>query len=409
MRERVQSLTGLRFVAAATVVVSHALLSMVKVGHAPSFLIVASALSGFGMTLFFVLSGLVIHMNYSRLVSTPAGLWNFFVARFARLYPLYFAFLGLDLLMQFSFHQLRWVRLETLPFYLTLSQTWTYLPVDGNSLVYQFGPVPQVSWSISTEWFFYLIFPLLCLGIARLRRPGTIVAAIFALCVCAIGGLIVMNLQRASIDAFAVDRYGAIAANIQDGYFRWLAYFSPYVRGLEFALGCMISALVRALAPPTPREQEFGSHLLIGAITGAAALQWVMFGGSWTPTLLAAFHMNFGFAPFAAIMIYCCARYDNAIVRALSSARLVLAGEASYSIYLSHVLVIGAFAHGIPNVSDLRTAAGVLIQIAVALTAIIGLSLVLWSLVEMPARRAVRRWLTISDGTAPKMAVAASG
>jgi hypothetical protein len=40
--------------------------------------------------------------------------------------------------------------------------------------------------------------------------------------------------------------------------------------------------------------------------------------------------MNFGFAPFMAAIIFCCVRYDNTIVRWLSSTRIVLAGEASY-------------------------------------------------------------------------------
>jgi peptidoglycan/LPS O-acetylase OafA/YrhL len=405
MHQNIPSLTGLRFVAAITVVVSHTLLWTVKVSQPPPLLAFAWSLSAFGMTLFFVLSGFVIHMNYSSVVSTAAGLWNFFVARFARLYPLYFAFLSCDLLTQYFFGQLRKPRIETLPFYLTLTQSWTYLPIDGNALVYQFGQVPQVSWSISTEWFFYLAFPLLCFGITRLRSPRTIITAILALCVFAYAGSIVMRMHAPSIEAYGVARFGEIASNIQDGYFRWLAYFSPYVRVFEFALGCLTSALVRLLAPPTEREQVFGSCLLIGGIAGAAALQWVMFSMPGTSGLVVALHQNFGFAPFAAIMIFCCARYDSSIVRALSYPRVVLAGEASYSIYLSHPLVITAFAHGLPEVTDWRRAIGVSLQVAIIIATIIGLSLVLWSLIEMPARRAVRRWLTIPDRAAPKVAV----
>ena len=36
-----------------------------------------------GMTLFFVLSGFIIHYNYANTVSQPGGLWRFFVARSA--------------------------------------------------------------------------------------------------------------------------------------------------------------------------------------------------------------------------------------------------------------------------------------------------------------------------------------
>jgi peptidoglycan/LPS O-acetylase OafA/YrhL len=47
--------------------------------------------SGFGMMLFFVLSGLVIYYNYAHLVTAAAARGRSFYlwARFARLYPLF--------------------------------------------------------------------------------------------------------------------------------------------------------------------------------------------------------------------------------------------------------------------------------------------------------------------------------
>jgi peptidoglycan/LPS O-acetylase OafA/YrhL len=395
MQEKFPALTGLRFVAAMMVLISHLLALMVKVEQPIAFLHVLGSLAGAGMTLFFVLSGFVIHMNYGGTVSSPTGLWNFFAARFARLYPLYIMFLCSDLLMKFGFHQLHEQRLFALPFYLTLTQTWTYLPIDGNALVYQFGWAPSVAWSISTEWFFYFAFPFLSLGIACLQTPRKLSIAILALCVFAFFALTVMNLHAGGIFTYGADRYGPIGADGQDGLYRWIAYFSPYVRILEFALGCLISALVRALAPHTDPQQEVGLRLLIGAIVGAAALQWLMFGRANTPGLVTALHMNFGFAPFAAAIIFCCARYENAIVRALSTTRIVLAGEASYSIYLSHMIIINAFRYETPIISDAQVVIVVCIQAATTTIAIIGFSLVLWSLVEMPARRVVRRWLTV--------------
>jgi peptidoglycan/LPS O-acetylase OafA/YrhL len=411
--DKLPSLTGLRFVAAMAVVISHLLGMMVKVEQPTpflhAFLQVMGTMSGAGMTLFFVLSGFVIHMNYSGSISTPTGLWNFFAARFARLYPLYFVFLCFDLSMRLGFHQFKVERLEALPFYLTLTQTWVYWPIDGNALVYQFGLVPAVSWSISTEWFFYLCFPLLCLCIAPLRHPRRILSAMFTLCLIAFVIVTVINLNAGAVESYGVNRYGAIAGSVQDGYFRWLAYFTPYVRVLEFALGCLTSVLVRSLAPPTQRERHLGSYLLLGVIVGAAVLQWIMFGRASTPGFITGLHMNFGFAPFVAATIFCCARYDTPIVRWLSSAPIVLAGEASYSIYLSHLLVINAFRYEVPTVADPQIWAAVIPQVAITLAAIVGISLVLWFLIEMPARRAIRRWLTISNRAPSKVPVAVPG
>src|SRR5580658_7765835 len=91
----IPSLTGIRAVAALCVVVSHGLTFMpaFPAGPPPVWYTELGSLSAVGMSLFFVLSGFVIHYNYSHFITRDRGrgLWNFFVARFARLYPLYIA------------------------------------------------------------------------------------------------------------------------------------------------------------------------------------------------------------------------------------------------------------------------------------------------------------------------------
>ena len=83
------------------------------------------------MTLFFVLSGFVIHYNYNATIVRPGGLRLFFVARFARLYPLFilmflfdFAYTGLTARSacgQIGAPDEHWL---ALPFYLTFTQSW---------------------------------------------------------------------------------------------------------------------------------------------------------------------------------------------------------------------------------------------------------------------------------------------
>src|SRR3984957_542716 len=88
----IASLDGLRFIAAASVLFSHGYFyiilfqqnSSVTAYNAPFV-----GIANIGMTLFFVLSGFVIHYNYASSVSLPGGIRAFFVARFARLYPLF--------------------------------------------------------------------------------------------------------------------------------------------------------------------------------------------------------------------------------------------------------------------------------------------------------------------------------
>lgn len=73
-RQDVPALTGLRFLAAFVVLLAHAALATFASDRPPEGAVMwLSRASGFGMTLFFVLSGFVIHYNYATLV-TAGGL-----------------------------------------------------------------------------------------------------------------------------------------------------------------------------------------------------------------------------------------------------------------------------------------------------------------------------------------------
>src|SRR5438128_1903159 len=115
--DQIPSLTGLRFIAATAVVLSHAIPKIVRYETPPKLLDLLSLTSAFGMSLFFVLSGFVIYLNYWKSIASSAGLYNFFVARFARLYPLFLVCMAFDLLMKFFHNQLPTEQLAALPFY----------------------------------------------------------------------------------------------------------------------------------------------------------------------------------------------------------------------------------------------------------------------------------------------------
>src|SRR5215469_3548515 len=99
--KQLPALTGLRFLAALCVVVSQSIHAMTTAGN-PLWSMYLGTLSAFGMALFFVLSGFVIHFNYSEQIREHRwrGTLNFFIARFARLYPLYIVSVVLVLYQQ---------------------------------------------------------------------------------------------------------------------------------------------------------------------------------------------------------------------------------------------------------------------------------------------------------------------
>src|SRR5215472_6998590 len=119
--DAIDSLTGLRFIAAICVAATH------YVGHADYRVFGAQMdLTPLGMQLFFILSGFVIHYVYSKnfLLGTPYALRNFAAARFSRLYPLFIFFFVYFLLFRDMGHLIADPRVAWS--YLTLTSTWWY-------------------------------------------------------------------------------------------------------------------------------------------------------------------------------------------------------------------------------------------------------------------------------------------
>src|SRR6266446_1525759 len=115
------------------------------------------------MPLFFTLSGFVLAINYgpafARSLTQP--LRSYFVARFARVYPLYI----LALLLSFSvignfFYELAHYPGDTftaLGYYCSMTQSWFHVPVfeEYRLRAVALAYLPP-AWSISVECFFYL-------------------------------------------------------------------------------------------------------------------------------------------------------------------------------------------------------------------------------------------------------------
>ena len=80
-------------------------------------------------------------------------------------------------------------------------------------------------------------------------------------------------------------------------------------------------------------------------------IKYLMHDPAWSSGLFRKLNMNFGMAPSLAIIIFCGARYQTAFSRALSVSALIALGDASYSIYLIHsvvLLIADHFGGGMP-------------------------------------------------------------
>src|SRR5579864_944175 len=239
----VPGLTGLRFLAAFSVLIAHGFAVLLHGHDSPgSVAYWATQASGFGMTLFFVLSGFVIHYNYATLVTAGGfrGIAAYLWARFARLYPLFLLTL-LGYILISRRHYEFWTGhpepfesvLQALPYFLFSVQSWLYRPIGDTTLIYAIGGSSSLTWSISTEWFFYFLYPLVAWLILRSRAPRLTIVLAVAWCALWIALATALYDRAADIDAWAVARYGPIAEMHEpqdvfaasDSYVRWLLYF----------------------------------------------------------------------------------------------------------------------------------------------------------------------------------------
>src|SRR6185503_7737416 len=109
----------------------------------------------------------VIHYNYGKLVTTKGlhGVAAFLWARFARLYPLfllmmlvYVALSSRTLALLTGNPERFGSILQALPYFLLSVHTWVYTLIGENPVVDAIGGGSPITWSISTEWFFYFAY-----------------------------------------------------------------------------------------------------------------------------------------------------------------------------------------------------------------------------------------------------------
>lgn len=163
-RDRIPELDGLRGVAILTVMLSH----YSGKAYAPG---------GFGVTLFFVISGFIITRLFLAEIAATGqiAIGRFYARRFIRLMPALtvavMAIAATTLLLGEPFSPVPVVAALT---YLKNYQT-LFLPDHIGPPLANLG----IYWSLAVEEHFYLVFPLLLLGLRR--RPASFCALLVAL------------------------------------------------------------------------------------------------------------------------------------------------------------------------------------------------------------------------------------
>lgn len=365
MPERIDSLTGLRFLAALGILFHHFGHEVLGGGRFATFLHSLSSCVSF----FFVLSGFILVHAY-RASTKRVDARSFFGARFARIYPVYL--LGMLVLTvpiaRYGAAYVDWGRWELVPlFFANLLALQAWIPRYANIL-------NPPGWSISTEAFFYAIFPFAAnrMGWLFFAKPLRSMVVLWL-----VGTTIALVLETTIAGDRQITDMGTQFAS-----------FAPIVRLPEFLMGMSLAAFRESWKPgrrwlPTALWLVGGAALVLALSQGAT--------GIWR----SAFH-NSLLSPLFCMVILGLSRSRDPFERFLSSRPMELLGEASYALYILHVPTMYVY-HYVLRHAGIELAPAVSIATYFVLAVLVSLFAHLW--LERPTRRMIRNLLS---GGAPR-------
>jgi peptidoglycan/LPS O-acetylase OafA/YrhL len=356
MSRKISPLTSVRFFAAFLVLWHHSVRVFLPVfgsGDAHSvpedFSGIVSLAFPVSVSFFFLLSGYVLSFVYLR-NGQAIDKSGFFAARFARLYPLYFVVLVLNmpklLMSEVQQHGTKIGLTKTAEIFaanLVMVQGWY------TSRLLRIN-VP--TWSLCGEVFFYLCFPLLGVSLWKLRGTRLWMTALALY----VGGQALVWAMRPHL-------------SIE------MALSLPPLHLSTFALGVLLARWQtlrndrRDKAPIRPWQVNLVLALLIGGVLFSVRL--VPFFGVPAP------YNNGLLAPIFAALIWTLTVIPTPLSRWLSGRWLVALGNSSYALYLIHTPILTLFLH-------FQWVAQMFYPVYV--TVCVGLSLLSFHYFETPAR-----------------------
>jgi peptidoglycan/LPS O-acetylase OafA/YrhL len=320
-----------------------------------------------GVDIFFVISGFVITRLLLRQPrrSIHQNLGHFYVNRIRRIVPaatltLVVTLIAAYWLLGVNFEtsllgDVRWASLFAMNFRLINTGSNYFIPGVAPSLVTHY-------WSLAVEEQFYLVYPLVIFSLTWLtpRRLRTV----------ALAGLLGLAIIASAWWSFHLTPINSVEA-----------YYSPFTRFWELALGGFVAVVPVAWARRTPR---INSLVAVGAVGVLAAAVWKLNANSVFPGVLAWWPCG-----AAAVLLWTGqASVKGAPASWLSWRPARYVGDISYSLYLWHYpwLMLP-----LQLVNPISSPMARVLEIAGA----VGCAVVSYHFVENPIRRSRR---LISDG-----------
>jgi exopolysaccharide production protein ExoZ len=344
MQKKIENIQGLRGIAILLVILIHLMAMDKKFGHGERILSDFFIIGASGVDLFFVISGFVLAATSREVFQRPAPILHFFYNRLSRIYPLYWIYCAMTLAVFF-------MRPEWVPAIrenrTSIMESLLLLPQDGL-------PFLPIAWALVHVIYFYCVFTVLLM--AHEKRLTSLL--MFWALLITFGNLL-----------------------YQYGFF---SQSTPIIKlitsplTIEFIAGSLLAKLIQR-----GMKSLGGTVMIVGAVlllTGYGLFYFLAPGTAPKNWLRVAI-----FGVPCILMVY------GAVTMELSSnivfPRLVrFLGDASYSTFLSHAIVLlaigrlwGAFFSLPGKVDNLLV---MLVMISVALSVGIGSYLT------------IERWLT---------------
>jgi peptidoglycan/LPS O-acetylase OafA/YrhL len=321
--------------------------------------------------LFFVLSGFLICASYAHKLGSPGELPVFLVRRIGRLLPLLLvatiAYVAVADAGVFAHRLLDPAGAAPQWMWPTLKELLATLTMTHSLGLFDHVILNYAAWSISTEFYAYIVFALLCLLLrGRARLLAFAAVALLAWLVCAWASLELRQCLKWG---------GCLDLTFDYGYWRCLA---------GFFLGALLSQLkprgtqARGLAPALAQGAAFAALVAMFALVR----RWPVLGLG-APLMFGVFLLSI--------------RSDRGPLAALfGSAPLQVLGRHSYSVYLMHPVILLAWNAGRPHATS---------GVGKLLFACGYVALVWWvagwtfRLVEDPMRRRFNRYAALRFGS----------
>lgn len=368
----IQSLTGLRFIAASFIVLHHIMASSLFIPK--GFGIGFNPQLGNAVTFFFCLSGFTLHYNYHQKIKT-IPYWKFFLMRYLRVWPLHAVMFIVSIFLFYPegtksiLNHLS--RFELIQIF-TLTQS-----LNPKEKVY-YG-VNGIAWFISTLVFLYASFPFISVGINR--KPYTTIVVILSIIFTYL--IIAKNIfynQAITGNAVGLGSINPIPRLFDFTlgiatceYLLRKGFINYKQKGINNAQQTIWTLLEISVFSIVPIAVYFSIHFVYHIFGHPVITSWLH--GSLTSLF---------YCPLIALIAY----EKGGISRLLSTKAFMWLGSISYAIYLVHNLLIGFWKRNIePSPLPLS------LQVLSFLVVLIAISACGYYFIELPIANKVRKFI----------------